>query len=87
MAKEIDFPPYELPDGSTVISPHQKKKIHMPTELASATLGAGLLIWVATRKRKLNEAERTGVATLAIGAIIVDSYLYSRFRKSKKRTA
>ncbi len=78
-----DFPPKKLPDGSVVISAKQVR-LHKKTELWSFLLGSPLLIWAATRKRQLNEAERAGLMALGIGALVVDSYLYRRFKKAKR---
>ncbi len=79
-----DLPPKELEDGSVVISARQVK-LHKKTELYSFLIGAPLMIWAATRKRQLNQAEKGGLLALGIGALAVDGYLYRRFKKAKKR--
>ena len=79
-----DAPPKELPDGSVVISAKQLR-LHKRTELWSFMLGSPLLFWVATRKRQLNQAERGGLLALGIGALVVDTYLYRRFKKAEKK--
>jgi len=79
-------PPKELPDGSVVVSPEQVR-LHKKTELWSFLIGSPLMIWAATRTRRLNQAERGGLLALGIGALVVDTYLYNRFKKAEKRKA
>ncbi len=79
-----DLPPKELPDGSVVISPKQVR-LHKRTELWSFMLGSPLLVWAATRNRQLNQAERGGLLALGIGALVVDTHLYRRFKKAERK--
>lgn len=77
-------PPKELEDGSVVISPEQVR-LHKKTELWSFLMGSPLMLWAATRNRPLNQAERGGLIALGIGALVVDTYLYRRFKKAERK--
>lgn len=77
-------PPKVLEDGSVVISGEQLR-LHKKTELWSYLLGAPLMLWVATRNRQLNQAERGGLIALGVGAFVVDTYLHTRFKKAERR--
>jgi hypothetical protein len=73
-----DYPPIENPDGGATVSPAQLR-IHKTTEAASVLVGVPLLLWVATRPRKLTRAERGAVMSFAVGALVVDGWLLSRW--------
>lgn len=75
--------PTQYPDG-TVCIPKSQVQIHKSTELASVVLGVPLMLWVATRNRPLLPEEKAGLFALAGGALIVDTMLYSRFKRAKK---
>ena len=72
------------PDGSVLVSPEQLK-LHKRTEFISFLVGAPLMLWIATRDRKLNTEEKVLLGTFAFGAIAVDTYLWARFRKAEKK--
>jgi hypothetical protein len=76
--------PYILPSGDVCISQKQLK-LHKTTEFLSFTFGSALLLWTATRERKLKDEERLGLAVLGIGAAIVDTHLWLKFRRAKKK--
>jgi hypothetical protein len=81
-----DHDPYVLPNRDVCISPRQVQ-VHKSTEFLSFALGSGLLIWVATRERPLTAAEKAGVLALGVGALIVDTHLWSKFRRAKPAVA
>lgn len=74
--------PKKLTDGSVVISGKQAR-LHKDSEWLAVLVGAPLLLWVGTRERALNQAERGGVLALAVGTIVVDGYLQRQYRKIK----
>lgn len=75
--------PVQYPDG-TVCIPRSQVRIHKSTELLSVVFGVPMMVWAATRDRSLLPAEQAGLLALAGGALIVDSMLYSRFKRAKK---
>ena len=81
---KTDYPPKIQEDGGACVSPRQLE-IHELTEAASVLIGVPLLLWVATRDRKLLQGEKLALAGFAAGAVIVDGWLWSRFRAAKAR--
>lgn len=84
MASDEYYAPYETEDGGVCVSPRQRK-IHERTELTSAAIGTPFLLYLATRRRPLEEWERNGLVMLGMGALVVDSMLYNRFRRARRR--
>ena len=79
-----DYDPEIQDDGGACVSPRQLD-VHTATEAASVLIGVPLLLWVATRDRKLNTGEKLALASFAVGAVAVDGWLWSRFRAAKAR--
>lgn len=79
---KTDYPPEIQDDGGATVSPRQLE-VHQLTEAASVLVGVPLLLWVATRDRKLRTEEKLALAAFAAGAVVVDGWLWSRFRKAK----
>lgn len=75
--------PKKLPDGSVVISGKQAR-LHKDSEWLAILVGAPLLIWVGTRERPLNQAERGGILALAAGTVLVDGHLHRKYKKLKR---
>lgn len=76
--------PYETEEGDVCVSPRQRK-LHERTELASLTLGTSFLLYLSTRNRPLTKQEKDGLIVMGMGALVVDTMLYTRFRRAKKR--
>lgn len=76
--------PYETEEGSVCVSPRQRK-LHERSELASLTLATSFLLYVAVQNRPLTKREKDGLIAIGMGALVVDSMLYTRFRQAKKR--
>ena len=82
--KQLDYGapdplPQVQPDGSVLVSPEQAR-LHRKTEAVALWVGAPFMLWLATRERRLSTGERTALAAFAVGTILVDGYLWSRFR-------
>lgn len=76
-------PPQQFPDGSMLVSGEQMQ-LHRTTEFLSFALGVPLMLWIVTRKRPLNTQEKVALGTLAIGALLVDGFLWFRFHKARQ---
>lgn len=84
MSNDRYHAPYEDEDGSVCISPRQRK-LHERTELISIVLGSSFLLYLSTLDRRLTKTEKNGLIAMGMGAFVVDTMLYSRFRQAKKR--
>lgn len=82
MAK--DFEPEIQPDGSARISPKQVR-VHRTGEGLALLVGLPILAWVATRDRKLSTYEKVALGAIAAGTLILDGYLWTRYRRAEKR--
>ena len=78
------FDPTEDEEGAIRISP-ARRKLHERTELASAVLAAPFMLYLASRNRPLNDKEKAGLVVLGVCALMVDTTLYMRFRRAKRR--
>ena len=78
------FNPTEDEEGAIRISPSQRK-LHERTELASVVLAAPFMLYLASRNRPLNDKEKAGLVALGVGALMVDTTLYMRFRRARRR--
>ena len=76
--------PYETEEGDVCISPRQRK-VHERTELLSLAVSVPFLLHLSTLNRPLTKQEKNGLIFLGMGALVVDTMLYSRFRRAKKR--
>jgi len=79
----VDYPPKIQSDGGVRISRRQLQ-LHTSAEALSVLIGTPLLLWIATRDRKLRPEEKLALGGFAVGALVIDSYLWDRFRKAEK---
>lgn len=77
-----DDPPVMTAEGGATVSRRQLG-IHKSTEALSVFVGVPLLVWVATRSRKLTTAERSALALFAGAALVVDGWLLARWPKKQ----
>lgn len=79
-----DYQPRIQPDGGACISPRQLA-LHKRTEFLSIVVVAPLMLWAATRTRKLSDIERVALGGFAVGALAVDALLWLRFSAAGRR--
>lgn len=60
-------------------------RLHRTTEGLSLFIGAPLMLWIAMQGGKLTPIQRVLLASLGIGAIIVDGHLWTRFHRASRR--
>lgn len=57
-----------------------QRDLHVRAEGAALLLGAPFLLYVASRKRALTSGEKAGLTAMALGTVVIDGYLLSKYR-------
>lgn len=77
-----DHPPVIQEDGGALISKEQLE-LHKKTEWLGL-LSVPLLLWIATRPRKLYPVEKGLLGVSALMMFVVDGYFLSRYQTVEK---